>query len=206
MKLIQTKEYLLLIDEEAEIKPDDYINHDTVEGVVEANDEWDYRGEKDDYWNKIIAYYPLTKEAKKLDLPLLPPFEESTSIRELALSLYNEPVNKRGEKRTQLVGHGGTPFGFNKWFKSFKVVYKAAQSKQFSLEDLISNFKPAFDKFINDGGAIGSSEECIQWQNVVEWFPKFLQSLFTQQLPKGFIISDEFSTLEENIKNGKYKW
>lgn len=62
---------------------------------------------------------------------------------------------------------------FRKGFKT----HQSITNKRFGLEELINNFKPQFDTFINNGGAIGSSEEWIQFQNIVEWFPKFLQSL-----------------------------
>lgn len=65
-KLIQTKDYLLLIDEEAEIKKDDYFLLD---------DKYIYKDGGDmanDTAKKIIAYYPLNSETKELDLPLLP--------------------------------------------------------------------------------------------------------------------------------------
>lgn len=171
MELIKTSNYLLLINKEAEIKPDDYIIHDTVEGVVEANDEWHYRGEKDDYWNKVIAYRSLTKEAKELDLPLLPPFEE-INIQKIAddwfekqgLNIYNS-YDKR---------------------PSFIEGYKAAQSRQFSLEDMetlmeesISWFGGGRDKDISDSKT---------------FFEKYIQSLSTQQFPSGFIPKYEAKT------------
>ena len=180
MKLIQIKDYLLLIDEEAEIKPEDYIIHDTVEGVVEANDEWHYRGEKDDYWNKVIAYYPLTKEAKELDLLLLPnPFKEGIDIEKLAKEHGNLYVNQREKELGYL---------------SFCEGYKAAQPKQFSLEDMIN----AFDEGTNVGALSeslsGEYDSYEEMENADEYFDEsretFIQSLSTQQLPKEFVISD----------------
>ena len=79
-KLIQTKDYLLLIDEEAICKTGELyltsIQNRIIpksKGVIQAGD-------------KIIAYYPLNSEAKELDLPLLPnPFIEdlTCSIKSL---------------------------------------------------------------------------------------------------------------------------
>ena len=157
MKLLQIKDYLLWIDEDAEIKPDDYIIHDTVDGIVEANDEWHYRGEKDDYWDKVIAYYPLKKEAKELDLPLLPPFEE-VDIEELAYAKYPVSPQKR---------------------KVFLEGYKAAQSKQFSLEDM----KDIMEEALNWWG--GGRDRDIS--DSEDFFERYIKSLSTQQLPKLFI-------------------
>jgi hypothetical protein len=64
--------------------------------------------------------------------------------------------------------------------RTFSMSLKAQEllsDRAFTLEDLINNFKPVFDKFINEGGTNGNSEDWVQWQNVVDWFPKFLQSL-----------------------------
>lgn len=165
-KLIQTKDYLLLIDREAEIKPDDYIIHDTVEGVIEANDEWHYRGEKDDYWNKVIAYYPLTKEAKELDLLLLPSFE--IDVDELA--------EASSEKHHYAFGHQSTMYQLG-----FLEGYKAAQPKQFSLEDIKKAIEMARKEYTwTNQGREGSTE----WYYSKE---QIIQSLSTQQLPKEFI-------------------
>lgn len=76
MKLIQTKDYLLLIDEEAEIKEEDYYyweltNTVQINRLLEGDRKLGRTGPKGNVY-KTIAYYPLTKEAKKLDLPLLP--------------------------------------------------------------------------------------------------------------------------------------
>lgn len=161
MKLVQTKDYLLLIDEEAEIKPDDYIIHDTVEGIVEANDEWHYRGEKDNYWNKVIAFYPLTKEAKELDLPLLPPFEED--VVKLADEFYKN--------------HQGRPYAMEKG--AWREGYKAAQAKQFSLKDM----KDILEEGLNWFGG-GRDKEIRDSET---WFNHYIQSLSTQKLPKEFV-------------------
>lgn len=71
-KLIQTEDYLLLIDEEAEIKQNElgWLGDNIIQPF---RLRWQ---EKD--WKKLLAYYPLTKEAKPLDLPLLPKFNKET--------------------------------------------------------------------------------------------------------------------------------
>lgn len=75
--IIETKDYLLLIDKEADLNIGDFI-FDRVKRI------WDniekcflitMSKEKGDY--KIIAYYPLHSKSKNLDLPLLPnPFKK----------------------------------------------------------------------------------------------------------------------------------
>ena len=76
-KLIKTKDYLLLVDEEAEIKEGDVAVHDFGMGY-DLEIPCDKDNLKSNTRFKVIAYYPLTKEAKELDLPLLPPFEEES--------------------------------------------------------------------------------------------------------------------------------
>lgn len=94
MKLQQTKDYLLLIDEEAEIKEGwkgiaykkDVAGTDIYkDGILIKSEKTEGLMIKHSYttntWyndaRPVIAYYPLTAEAKELDLPLLPkPFKE----------------------------------------------------------------------------------------------------------------------------------
>lgn len=75
-KLIQIKDYLLLIDEEVEIQKGDLMHDNHLVGLCNCTKvvnklPYSYTSS---FLNvdKVIAYYPLTKEAKKLDLPLLP--------------------------------------------------------------------------------------------------------------------------------------
>lgn len=121
MKLIQTKDYLLLIDEEAEIKKGDYI----LEKESIINIFPDYLTDLNEC-SKIIAYHSLTKEAKELDLPLLPPFENEVNINKLA----ETHAFNWYEKEDREIGK-----------QSFIEGYKVAQSKQFSLEDMEKAFE-----------------------------------------------------------------
>lgn len=171
MKLITTNEYLLLIDEEAEIKKEEYplIVLDTYSNRLHNYLTSEWGSNASDYYQKIIAYYPLTKEAKELDLPLLPnPFENELN---------------RSLKRAWDTIH---PLDRN----SFVEGYRAAQSKQFSLDSM----RKAFET--------GRNFQLTGENN----FNELIQSLSAQQLPKEFVISDKFSTFEENIKNGEYKY
>ena len=173
MKLVKTDLYLLLIDEEAKIKPDDYIIHDTVEGIVEANDEWDYRGEKDDYWNKAIAYRKLNENAKELNLPLLPnPFKSNYKHPFYALLSAIDILKSDGfDERCDVLVHLEETKNF---------IQNVMQSKQFSLEDMKKAIEMA-----KEGKLIFNSEEYgFDFKYTRE---EIIQSLSTQQLPKEFI-------------------
>lgn len=154
MKLIQTKDYLLLIDEEVKIKEGDTV-YENISGVFAPY-------EKEDVVEnpiKIIAYYPLSKEAKELDLPLLPnPFENDVDIEDLA---FQSSINHYGSKNMY-------------YEKGFIEGYKTSPSKQFSLEDMRKAIEMATWINPNNPDRFYSKEEIIQ-------------ALSTQRLPKEFI-------------------
>jgi hypothetical protein len=156
MKLIQIKDYLLLIDEEAVCKTGElyltYIQDRIIpkcKGEIQVGD-------------KIIAYLPINSEAQELDLPLLPPFEDT-----IPNSGYEEGM------------HGYTDTEVRVAQNAFKAGYKRAQqsNKQFSLEDMKKAIKMATYINPSDTSRFYSSEEIIQ-------------SLSTQQLPKQFSLED----------------
>lgn len=155
------KDYLLLIDKEAEIFQTDFyldVDCDAVARATLTSDQYD--GCK-----KIIAYYPLTEGVKELDLPLLPnPFEE-------------EPLMKQASKLRELRGyHKDNHYSF---CGGFIEGYKAAQSKQFSLEDMYRVAIAVANKV--------SRPEYGEIININEIVDTYIQSLFTQRLPKEFI-------------------
>lgn len=166
MKLIQTNDYLLLIDEEAEIKDCYYYN--SLDKALRKNNNLNHS-----YHYKVIAYYPLTKEAKELNLPLLPnPFENKTDVVALAIEKY------------------GDGYGAIDQIDAFKEGYKAAQqsNKQFSLEDMLDVFEYGLSK-----------PEFQLTRRLKEDFEKFIQSLSIQQLPKEFIT--EYEEIQEQQWN-----
>lgn len=213
-KLIQTKDHLLLIDEEAEIKETDYV-FDIPKNIFFRVKSFGQNGGKTlieetlDYstpyevsisnCKKCLAYYPLAKETKELNLPLLPnPFEVTdiwklgnhisvTTIFEYEESQawpnHKEYINKgyqtyigeviEVDKGLALKTECGKIFKTqgSYWFGSVLKqkcsLIKAAQPKQFSLEDV--------KKAIEMAREIRYSTEEI------------IQSLSTQQLPKEFI-------------------
>lgn len=193
MKLIHTKDYLLLIDEKAEIEEKNYFFLKSY--IIGKNSEFEMIVEeevfqrkvsksnpelfiKDGFINgiknglqhncqisqsvKIIAYYPLTKEAKELDLPLLPnPFEDNCKS-------FFENIANTDENLFSMLDEF-----------SFRVGYKAAQSKQFSLEDIEQAVKITLE----------DAKQSVIWSE--EYYKhlskRIIQSLSTQQLPKEFI-------------------
>jgi hypothetical protein len=138
-----TKDYLLLIDEEAEIKENTWYENN---GVLFLSDEKYDDGNNPNnsnpivtnYNNSVIAYYPLTKEATELDLPLLPnPFKEEEDIEKMAYNwLYDEKTEDKARE-----GYPLKPMEYG-----FIEGYKAAQSKQ--LENFINYFNEIWKKFV----------------------------------------------------------
>lgn len=187
MKLISTKDYLLLIDTEAEIKEyfKGYIYQPHWKKPVELEDNFISLGyaeedRKEFGGGKIIAYHPLTKEAKELDLPLLPPFGEEVNFSKW----YEDQNYPQADNNSDLFEEEITVESF-KWSymsEAFEAGYKAAQSKQFSLEDV----EKAYNYGLNRGSLELGSD-----------FNEFIQSLSTQQLPLSF--KPEY---EKDITNG----
>lgn len=159
MKLIQIKDYLLLIDEEAVCKTGElyltYIQDRIIpkcKGEIQVGD-------------KIIAYLPINSEAQELDLPLLPPFEDT-----IPNSGYEEGM------------HGYTDTEVRVAQNAFKAGYKRAQqsNKQYSLEDI--------EQILFDYDNVDWSKREHKKPTIMmkEWLKEKIQSLSTQRLPKEF--------------------
>ena len=99
MKLLQTKEYLILIDEEAEIKEGDYYLDGTNSLFTPQHNFFAIKS-----FNKAIGYYPLNSEAKELDLPLLPlvglETEEGKILKDDGIFVYLQ--NGKKYKKSEL--------------------------------------------------------------------------------------------------------
>ena len=170
LKLIATNKYLFLIDEEAEITKEwkGYAYKEDVVGNVfkhfYTTNTW-YNDAK-----IVMAYYPLTKEAKELDLPLLPPFEDN--FLKLAKDIASENLKEIESPRLKRAYTYGVKRGLIE-----------SQSKEFSLEDMIAFgkkcFYKGFDKSKNDDANCFTA-----WR---EDGSELIQSLSIQQLPKEFI-------------------
>lgn len=189
MKLVKNDLYLLLINEETEIdRKETLFIFESDTGLVNTiNKEY----KKNGFDSKIIAYYPLTKEAKELDLPLLPnPFEETD-------------VEKLSEKANGYAYYG-KPLGEK--YLAFKEGYKAAQSKQFSLEDMRKAIEMA--RLMTDDGVgdvfdtesiSGLTELCTYGLRDKYSEEEIIQSLSTQQLPKEFIPDTEIGYASQEL-------
>ena len=172
MNIIKTKDYLLLINKEAEIKKGDwYIDSDNR--IVRS------LGNEYQMYGIIISYYPLTKEAKEFDLPLLPNWNKNVDVEELAKDFYWKQTNNiimENSRPDVIIG--------------FVAGYGTAQSgKQFSLEDMKKCF------------VAGALTDLFNTWNIPkkiyarEKAEQYIQSLSTQQLPKEFI--PKYKTLLE---------
>lgn len=180
MKLIQTEDYLLLIDKEAEIKEgwEGYAYKKDVVGKVfkhfYTENSW-YDDAK-----IVIAYYPLTKEAKELDSPMLPnPYEEVVNTN-IQTRNFNKQVKNPylTEEREYQVWERAYIEGFNDGL---------TQSKQFSLEDIQKAFEAGVTWHVNPN----ISE--------LDAYTSFIQSLSTQQLPKEFIPEKEYIVAVDDL-------
>lgn len=204
-KLIQTKDYLLLIDEEAEIKENDYLllNNEHPKGRIRKcfhltnnNALWNGKDwntlkgkhffidpKESEGWGfvteleckKIIAYYPLTKEAKEFDLPLLPnPF-----IEEIDENTYLKNIGHECFLQMKKLNPSGGIREFIRMAVEFG--YKAAQSKQFSLDDVRNRMRDVAGRCLSRNMGLKDIDE------IYDFIENIIQSLSTQQLPKEFI-------------------
>src|SRR5690606_25080535 len=135
--------------------------------------------------SKVIGYYPLTKEAKRFDLPLLPnPFKNEVSYNKDAIieafyTNYREWKNRYQDY---------IDVDFNDWFNN-KIEGKQEfiSDKQFSLEDM----KKAIDltQQICDRNAhyVQRDRNVPVPMITIDEEEEIIQSLSTQQLPKEFI-------------------
>lgn len=162
MKLVKTDLYLLLIEENIEVCRGQYRFLNNKVELIHEGHNYPYKGEK------IIAYRPLTTEAKELDLPLLPnPFKEDEFQKsyQIVFNYVNSGI-RNYEAMMELIE-----------------LKKIAQSKQFSLEDI----KKAFLQGCHNMSDYIEGENESKDYDIYEESDLYIQSLSTQQLPKGFI-------------------
>lgn len=199
MKLIKTKDHLLLIDEEAETCK--YYLHNSIDGrhqiySYKGNENNFKRGQSIKWCSKIIAYRPLNKKAKELDLPLLPNpnVNKEVDIEELACNIYGLSLDEYEyikedlsqnraliEEHYRDINREEIP---KKYFDALSFIcgYQSAQSKfQYSLEDMKKAFNAGYD--LNTWEQLEIPNEEREYLNEDE----YIQSLSTQQLPKEFI-------------------
>lgn len=193
MKLIQTKEYLYLIGKEAKIKKGDLVAPRGLASYKVKN--FDPLFDSSSFHYKVIAYFPLTKDSKELNLPLLPnPFENSPfynqkweeenqykkglkELKEDSIESFKERELADNEPSYRLGYVYGAKAAENRLIQTIKDL-KVAQSKQFSLEDIQRAIRMAKDSV----GVDNDGETCYSNKSDEE----IIQSLSTQQLPKEF--------------------
>jgi hypothetical protein len=189
LQIVETVNYVLAVSDE-EIRKGNYMLSHSQTVCQAGNSTLVNMTSIEGTKCKLIVAHQPKGNAPELDLPLLPEIVIEDDIRKLALTLYKEPLNKEGEIRTQLVGHGSTPFGFNKWFKSFKTGYKAS-TKRFSEDDL----KKAIITGIIKMGLWQENEPNVTTGKIVvkqlEICDEIIQSLKIPKTPKWFVAEME---------------
>lgn len=181
-KLIKTTDYLLLIDEEAEIKDYNIVYNYDSDVVFEMHPHG--LPTKNPKTVKCVAYYPLIKEAEELDLPLLPPFGE-INVEELAI------ITLLGKDKLNSMVSMEEMYRL----KAFEKGYKAAQAKgQYSLEDMEKSHehgwyqRERYETQDKRTYPLPENWSEMDYEEREDWyFKQFIQSLSTQQLPKEFI-------------------
>lgn len=88
--------------------------------------------------------------------------------------LRNHQSSKREKYR------GDKDYLIKAFTKGYNKCLEDNKEKLFKLSDF-DNFKEEYNKFVNSGGLIGSSEEWIQHQNLIPWFKNYIQSLSKQE-------------------------
>jgi hypothetical protein len=192
MKLVKNDMYLLLIDEEVEIKEGTKWVYDKDKPSITpllGNTNIVKEGIIKGWFVKIIAYYPLTKEAKELDLPLLPSFQ--VDIEKLACEKYSikEGLNDYDERYYN--SHNVAKA------EAFIDGYKASQSKQFTLEDMKKAIEMARKMDCSNFEYYGFCEKAYTDEEII-------QSLSTQQLPSEFIPETYCSYGDDCPSKGAY--
>ena len=145
MKLLNNDTYLLLIDEGAE-RIDGQLQfcedvHDgnlvhEPEQYINPIRKWCKTDTCKDC-NKIIAYHPLQADSKELDLPLLPsPYKEEVDVEKFVQDFCKNSDNINYDAIKDQVRVAFIQ-------KDMELIYKAANNKQYSLEDMESCFKAA---------------------------------------------------------------
>lgn len=205
-KLIKLSDTHYIVVDNSEIKPNSYIEHNkkiywctivnSIELIVYKKDEYAGSFNPKDCFNVTYSTQPLeTKpcrcrygsfmtsshpcrkecEHPKLCYDKIKPL----SLSKVQEAIYGYSVEKMADNQ---LGNNLAPAvgAYEAYIRGFNAHRELVKDKLFTIEDIVKPFGEAFTKFINDGGVIGSSEEWVQWQNVVDWFPNYIQSL----LPK----------------------
>lgn len=173
-KLIKLKEgYIIISDEEIE---NYYFNNHTKEIYLEIHPK------RLEVTNKELNKEIIFKIIASTFIPQLPNIDFNNLEEEFGVINWLNIAIQEEEQEIE----NNKEYHSTSWYNGFKLGWQKVQElnkdKLYTADELIKNFKPAFDKFINDGGAIGSNENWVQFQNIVEWFPKYLQSLHSKTI------------------------
>lgn len=177
-KFIITKDYLLLVNLNTNIKDNDtYLS---LEGKILPFSGKNVLGDnfKADI---VVAHVPLNNAPELEGVPLMPEFEEN--VVHLAIEYFKE-------KDVPIVDDGSLQIVH--WGLGYK-----ANTAKWSDEDIEAAIRYGFDI----GFCANSSNKT---KNNLQSKEEFLQSLSIPKLPIDFVLSTEYSTFEENIKHGQY--
>jgi len=166
-QLIQTENYLLIVDD-SEIKIDDlYLNQ--TGNVIE---KLTYRIPSSGHWcKKIIAHLPLNGAPVLEGVDLLPPIEDD--VKKLALINAKTPIKEHREQdiNTEIWISGARQVGFIEGYNKAKEKYK------FTEEDLRKAIVDAW----TERGLLTKSEAFLG-----DYLEHYIQSLQQTKMPVGF--------------------
>lgn len=187
-KLVNTEDYILLIDEESETAEGYGLNLKSLE--VDKTRSCYKALYKITNTKKVIAYYPLAKEAKELDLALLPnPFRKTIKksdrnrmvLENFVLDYTHQNIDEAKGNAKNMYNHIDT------YIDEDHVDGVAGDSEitfgQFSLEDMINAFENGLNSYKDSLNDCHSNSEPRR----EDLKKQFIESISIQQLPKEFV-------------------
>ena len=195
LRVVTTEKGKILVDESAKIREGDWFLRDFDNIITKANVNSDHKLYKS---FKIIA---TINHSISLDVPMI---IAENKVEKLAKGLYKEPLNKHGEARNRLVGQSDTLYGFRKFFKVFKIGFKAAQQKSYSEQDLIG-FSKWIDKEelpFEDGSFVKYFNGKDNYLTVSQVMQMYIQSLKQEYIE---LEMEEYADEMPNIHRKLYR-
>lgn len=189
-KFIKTEDYLLLVGENKFMKKGDKFLFTFITNEIctfKSETLADFLTTENDSRNnrschKILAHLPLNNAPILEGVDLLP--ELDNGLDKLSKDLFSTPlkIKKRGVKNNFL-----NPLkGFKKWDIAFKAGYKAAQARQFTLEDLEKAIELAREMDYSNYEYYGSCEKTYSKEEII-------QQIQQSKLPVDFVC--QFDTI-----------
>jgi len=180
-KLIQTENYLLIVDD-SEIKAVDwFINkNNQISKCVKALEEW-LKTNKSEI-KKIIAHLPINGATVLEGVDLLPPIEDDDKEvwekgleAELKKLPYTKHLDDGQYNDGQLVGFElGATWGYNK----HKEKYKYTEEDILIIRNKLVSMLPT--------GDVSAWDMIMAASNYTKWFDEYIQSLQQPKMPVGF--------------------